>query len=191
MEDKPPQQCVIPIHKPSRKEYIFFFISGIALSFPFAYLSEQFTTFFPTPLQLAVLTLLLAPFLEELAKVFSLFYRHGETERSLVALGVIIGLGFGISELIVYVVFGGVPLIVRIPGVIFHASSAAITAYGIAKKNPLPYYLLAVFLHFANNFFALEPIGGVSVLFALLVLIVAYLLAWHYYHQASKTKMVV
>ena len=33
--------------------------------------------------------------------------------------------------------FMDVPWIVRIPGVIFHASSAAITAYGIAKKKPL------------------------------------------------------
>ena len=52
--------------------------------------------------------------------------------------------------------FWSVPFIVRIPGVIFHASSAGITAYGIAKKNPLPYYLISVVLHIANNFFAFE-----------------------------------
>ncbi len=103
--------------------------------------------------------IILAPFIEELAKVFPLFYRHGETERSIVTLGILIGLGFGISELVLYVAFLGVPLIDRIPGVIFHASSAAITAYGIAKKNPLPYYLLAVVLHVANNFFAYEVCG--------------------------------
>jgi RsiW-degrading membrane proteinase PrsW (M82 family) len=89
------------------------------------------------PLFLSIVVL--APFVEELVKVFPLFYRHGESERSLVILGILIGLGFGISELVLYVFFLGVPLVERIPGVIFHASSAAITAYGIAKKNPLPY----------------------------------------------------
>ena len=47
------------------------------------------------------------------------------------------------------------PPLARIPGIIFHASSATITAYGVAKKNPLPYYLIAVGLHVANNFFAI------------------------------------
>ena len=82
-----------------------------------------------------------------------MFYRHGETERTYVTLGILIGLGFGISEFVLYVFFFDVPFIVRIPGVIFHASSAAITAYGIAKKNPLPYYLISVMLHVTNNLF--------------------------------------
>ena len=33
--------------------------------------------------------MVLAPFIEELAKVFPLFYRHGETQRSLVTLGLL------------------------------------------------------------------------------------------------------
>jgi predicted membrane-bound dolichyl-phosphate-mannose-protein mannosyltransferase len=84
-----------------------------------------------------------------------------------------------------------VPWIVRIPGVIFHASSAAITAYGIAKKKPLPYYLVAVLLHAANNFFAIEAAAFLGVLAELLILITVYLLAWRFYHQASEEKMVV
>jgi hypothetical protein len=83
-----------------------------------------------------------------------------------------------------------VPLIVRIPGVIFHASSAAITAYGIAKKNPLPYYLISVLLHLANNFFAVVP-TVFSIFAQLLILIVTYLLAWRFYHQTSDEKIVV
>ena len=92
-------------------------------------------------------------------------------------LGVLIGLGFGISEFFLYVVFLHVPPIVRIPGVIFHASSASITAYGIAKKNPLPYYLISVALHAANNFFAIDKHSRLGVFVELLVVIVAYLLS--------------
>jgi RsiW-degrading membrane proteinase PrsW (M82 family) len=181
------RQCVIPLHKPSLKELIFFFASGVLVSIPFALFFSQFYFLFPSVLAVIIL----APFIEELAKVFPLFYRHGETERSLVTLGILIGLGFGISELVLYVAFLGAPLIDRVPGVIFHASSAAITAYGIAKKNPLPYYLLAVVLHVANNVFAYESEVAFGLFVELIVLIVVYLLAWRFYHQASKEKMVV
>jgi RsiW-degrading membrane proteinase PrsW (M82 family) len=180
------RQCVIPLHKPSLKELIFFFASGALVSIPFALFFSQFYPLFPS----ALAVIILAPFIEELAKVFPLFYRHGETERSLVTLGILIGLGFGISEFVLYVFFLDVSFVARLSGIIFHASSAAITAYGISKKNPLPYYLLAVVLHVANNFFAY--IGNVifSVLAELLVLITVYLLAWRFYHQASQEKMV-
>ncbi len=179
------RQCVIPLHKPSHKELIFFFISGILISFPFALVFEQLSSV----VSLALTIVVLAPFIEELAKVFPLFYRHGETERSIVTLGLLIGLAFGITELVLYVFLAGQPLIVRIPGLIFHSSWAAITAYGIAKKNPLPYYLIAVALHITINFFALEalPLG---LFVEIVVLVSAYLLAWRYYHQSSKEKIV-
>ncbi len=186
MGNEPLRQCVIPLHKPSRKELVFFFISGILVSVPMALFFSNVYPYVPV----LISTALIAPFVEELAKVFPLFYRHGETERSIVTLGVLIGLGFGISEFFLYVVFLGVPPIARVPGVIFHASSASITAYGIAKKNPLPYYLISVALHAANNFFALTSIG-VGVFVELLVVIVAYLLAWRFYHKASPEKIVV
>jgi RsiW-degrading membrane proteinase PrsW (M82 family) len=185
----PPEspRCVIPLHKPSTREYIFFFASGILVSIPFA---SFFETLYPTGFSVAFLIIVIAPLIEEIAKVFPLFYRHGETERSIVTLGLLIGLGFGIAELFEYVVLGGVPIIVRIPGIVFHASSATITAYGIAKKNPLPYYLIAVGLHVVNNFFALT--GDIlSVFVELLVLIVVYVLAWRYWHMARKDVIVV
>ena len=181
------RQCVIPLHKPSLKELTFFFASGILVSIPFALFFSQFYPLFPS----ALAVIILAPFVEELAKVFPLFYRHGETERSIVTLGILIGLGFGISEFVLYVFFLDVSFVARLSGVIFHASSAAITAYGIAKKNPLPYYLIAVVLHVANNLFAYTGDVTFGVLAELLVLIVVYLLAWRFYHQASKEKMVV
>jgi RsiW-degrading membrane proteinase PrsW (M82 family) len=186
MENEQPRQCVIPIHKPSSRELAFFFASGILVSVPMALFFSNVYPYVP----IIVSTALFAPFVEELAKVFPLFYRHGETERSIVTLGILTGLGFGISEFFLYVVFLDVPPIVRIPGVIFHASSASITAYGIAKKNPMPYYILSVALHAANNFFAVTSLG-LGVLVELLVVIVAYLSAWYFYHQASPEKIVV
>ncbi|MCW3995310.1 MAG: PrsW family intramembrane metalloprotease [Candidatus Bathyarchaeota archaeon] len=189
MENPPPPpeppQCVIPLHKPSLRELTFFFASGILVSVPFTLFLGQLYPFVPNALAVVVF----APFIEELAKVFPLFYRHGETERSIVTLGILIGLGFGISEFVLYVFVGGVPFFARIPGIVFHASSAGIVAFGIAKKNPLPFYLTAVFLHMVNNYFAVSgEIFGVFV--ALLVLLIAYYLAWKYYHQASKVKIV-
>ena len=194
METEPPRQCVIPLHKPTLRELAFFFSSGVLVSIPFALFFSQVYPLLPAALAVVVL----APFIEELAKVFPLFYRHGETERSHVVLGILIGLGFGISEFVLYVFFLGAPFLSRIPGIIFHASSAAITAYGLAKKNPLPYYMIAVMLHIANNFFAIAGniFSGFSaelliIASELLVIISVYLLAWRFYHKASREKIVV
>ena len=185
MENKPLQQCVIPIHKPSRKELVFFFISGIAVSVPFAIFFETVFPFSPV-----FLIAVMAPLVEELAKVFPLFYRHGETEYSIVTLGLLIGLGFGTAEFFEYILLLGTPIIASVPHIIFHASTATVTAYGVAKKNPLPFYLVAVALHIANNFFALTN-DFFSIIVQLVVLITIYLLAWRYYHMASKEKIVV
>ena len=186
MGEKLQLQCVIPIHKPNYKELAFFFSSGILVSIPFTLFFSQFYPFFPEALTIIIF----APFIEEIAKVFPLFYRHGETERSIVILGILIGLGFGISEFFLYTFLLDVPFFIRIPGIIFHASSAAITAYGIAKKKPLPFYLIAVALHLGNNFFAFTA-DIFSALAQLLILATVYALAWRYYHLASKEKMVV
>jgi RsiW-degrading membrane proteinase PrsW (M82 family) len=187
LEDQSKPECVIPLHKPNNREKAFFFISGLLVSVPFALFLAQFYDFLP----LLVSSAIIAPFIEELAKVFPLFYRHGETERSIVTLGILIGLGFGITEFFLYVILLGVPPLARIPGIIFHASSAGITAYGIAKKNPLPYYLIAVGLHVANNFVAIVGDLFFGVFVQIIVLVVVYYLAWYFYHRASKDKMIV
>jgi hypothetical protein len=98
-------------------------------------------------------------------------------------------LGFGVTELILYVFILNAPLISRVPGVIFHASSASITAYGIAKKKPLLFYLVAVSLHLANNLFALLDIF-LSVIPGIAIVIIAYLLAWRLYNRTSETVVV-
>ena len=184
---EPKRECVIPLHKPGTREKIFFFASGLLVSVPFALFFAQFYDFLP----LLISSAIIAPFIEELAKVFPLFYRHGETERSIVTLGILIGLGFGVTELVLYVFVLGVSPLDRIPGVVFHASSAGITAYGIAKKFPLPFYLIAVGLHVANNFFALIGDQFLGLIVQLLVLITVFYLAYYLYNKASKDKIVV
>ncbi len=179
--------CVIPIHKPDIKEKAFFLLSGLLVSVPFALFFSQFYAYLPVIWS----AVLFAPFIEELAKVYPLFYRHGETERSIVTLGILVGLGFGITELVLYVVVLGVPIIDRIPGVIFHASSASITAYGISKKRALPYYLLAVMLHMLINLVAFSSFLLFGLFVQVIIVITTFLLAWHFYHKASDEKVVI
>ena len=105
-----------------------------------------------------------APFIEEFSKIFPLYYRHGETQRSISNLALAVGLGFGMVELITYVAVVGVEILpFRLLGLLFHPASASIAAYGIATKRPLPYYALAVALHFSNNFLSLtNPLPIIS-----------------------------
>ena len=192
-EPAPPRQCVIHLHRPDTKELLFFFVSGILVSIPFALFFSNFYQFFPTVIYLVIL----APLVEELAKVFPLFYRHGETERTYVVLAALMGLGFGISEFVEYVFLFHVFFVYRIPGLIFHPSTAAITGFGLAKKNPRNYYALAVTLHGLNNLFAfaslyVNPAVGELLYFAdLLVLFITFFSAWRFYRQSSLEKMVV
>lgn len=111
-------------------------------------------------------TAIFTPFIEEFAKAYPLLYRHLEAEKSLFTLGFLGGLGFGISEFFVYVFTLGVPIQFRLMGILFHAASTSITAYGIANNMPVRFYITAVLLHFANNFSALFGpwwfIGGLA-----------------------------
>jgi hypothetical protein len=188
------QKVELPVHKPDVKEKIFFFLSGLLVSVPFTLFFSGFTDTLclalPEFLGSLCSTVLFAPFIEEFAKVFPLFYRHGETQRSIVNLAILTGLGFGITELALYVLVLGVSPVARVPGVIFHASSASITAYGIALKKPLVFYLIAVSLHLANNLFALLT-NVLSFVPVLTVLVIAYFLAWRFYGQTSKNVVVV
>jgi RsiW-degrading membrane proteinase PrsW (M82 family) len=189
------QKATISIHKPDIKEKTFFLISGLLVSVPFTLFFSEFSSSLcvAMPLLFAQVCSLVifAPFTEEFAKVFPLLYRHGETERSILDLGILVGLGFGVTEFVLYVFTLGASFIARVPGVIFHASSAGITAYGIAKKNPVPFYLISVAFHLANNLFALFS-DSFSFLYILgmLVLIATYLLAARLYRRTSETIVV-
>jgi RsiW-degrading membrane proteinase PrsW (M82 family) len=122
---------------------------------------------------------------EEFSKIFPLFYRHGETQRSIFTLALFVGLGFGIVEFITYVATYG-PLIIpnRIPGLFFHPASASISAYGVATKRPLPFYLAAVSLHFANNFLAVLAPPTVPSTF--IVLVITLFASWQLYNKTQE-----
>lgn len=94
---------------------------------------------------------LITPFLEEFAKAYPIMYRSDDNERSLVTLGSLVGLGFGIVESIQYISTGREPMIGRLLPTLFHAASTAIVAYGIAKDRPMRSYLASVTLHSLNN----------------------------------------
>ena len=186
------QKVTIKVHKPDIKEKFFFLGSGLLMSVPFTLFlsgfSDSLCVTFPLIVAQVCSIVIFTPFIEEVAKVFPLFYRHGETERSIVDLGILVGLGFGVTEYVLYVFTLGESFITRIPAIIFHASSTCITAYGIAKKKLLKYYLIAVAAHFANNLFAVFSSTGSLLYFpAITVLLATYLLAWRLYHQTSET----
>ena len=100
-------EVTIQLHKPRIRELLFFLLSGAVVSVPLTLFIEQnfanplitgFSTFDITIISVAIF----APFVEEFAKVFPLFYRHGETQRSIFTLALFVGIGFGIVEFITY-----------------------------------------------------------------------------------------
>jgi RsiW-degrading membrane proteinase PrsW (M82 family) len=176
------RSCTIPLHKPSLKEKLFFFSSGIIVSIPLASFFESFFALPLSPTYASVLTIaVVAPIIEEFGKAYPLFYRHGETKKSIMTLGFLVGLGFGIIEFLEYVLILQVPFIVRLPGIFFHAASTSIIGYGIANKKPTAFYVLAVSLHFANNIAALYA----PYEFLILVIFMATLYFWWYLYKET------
>lgn len=182
-------EMTIPIHRPNLKEKSFFFISGMTVSIPFTLytgaLIKQLCFVMPLLYSRLCSTAFITPLIEELAKAYPLFYRHGETEKSIFTLGFIGGLGFGVVEFMIYVLQLGAPIFPRLPPIFFHAASTSITAYGIAKNRPLWLYLVAVGLHAINN---------ISAIFGLLwltsgypLLLATFLIVWHLYRKTSDT----
>lgn len=146
-------------HHPKFTEQVFFFLSGglvASLLPPFYRKATEYlhkihvTNFYIGIIEASIF----APTLEEFAKSYPLFYRHGETEKSLFRLGFLSGLGFGLVEFFIYVLVHHVSVWERLPGLFFHATNTSIVAFGIGKNHILRYYGFAVFLHFLNNFTA-------------------------------------
>jgi len=182
-------KAIVPLHKPASKEKFFFFISGIMSSIPLTLFINTFADYLLVALPRFYASLLsavvFAPFIEEFSKAFPLFYRHGETERTFITLGFLVGLGFGIFEFFTYIILLGAPIPGRIPAVFLHPMSTSITGYGIATKRTAWFYLLAVALHFSFNFSALffqflPNIGIVA------VLVTAFILLWRFYNKTSE-----
>jgi hypothetical protein len=178
----------IPIHRPKIQEKLFFLLSGVIVSIPLTSFIYAFPdlvlSLIPKTLAATLVALLLAPLVEEFSKAYPLFYRHAETERSIFTLGFLVGMGFGIVELVEYVVFLQVPILLRLPGVFFHASTTSIVAFGIAKKRPGSFYLTAVALHLSNNllatFWPLYLFGGPAIIG------LTYFLCWFLYQKTEE-----
>ena len=140
----------------------FFFLSGVLISIPLTLHVRKFVDpllfkipifrgqrwILIEPIRIALFT----PFLEEFAKAYPIMYRSDDNKRSLVTLGFLVGLGFGIAESIMYISRGETSIITRVllPS-LFHAASTAIVAYGIAKDRPIRSYLASVTLHSLHN----------------------------------------
>jgi hypothetical protein len=178
----------IPIHRPKIQEKLFFLLSGMIVSIPltsFIYaFPDLLLSLLPETMAATLVAVLFAPLVEEFSKAYPLFYRHAETERSIFTLGFLVGMGFGIVELVEYVVFLQVPILLRLPGVFFHASTTSIVAFGIAKKRPIPFYLIAVALHLSNNllaaFWPLYLFGGPAIIG------LTYFLCWFFYQKTEE-----
>jgi RsiW-degrading membrane proteinase PrsW (M82 family) len=162
------------------KERAFFFLSGIVVGVPVALFFESISSLYFTSLGVATI---IAPLIEEFAKADPLFFRYEKPAKSLMRLGLLSGLGFGLAEFVVYVNLG-VPFLLRIPAIGFHAAGTAIIGYGIFRHKAVQYYFISVVLHFVNNFFAaLGPLwllGGIGATLA------SYYLAWRFYREAAK-----
>ncbi|HUS77168.1 MAG TPA: hypothetical protein VM050_00685 [Patescibacteria group bacterium] len=182
---------IVGVHVPSKTEMAFFFVSGMIVSVPMTLFSGPFTNglCFVLPLFYAQVcsTGLVTPLVEEFAKAYPLFYRHGESGRSLYTMGFLTGLSFGVVEFIIYVLQFRAAIPFRVVAVVFHASTASLTAYGIWREQPFRYYILAVARHTANNFSSffgnwwyVGGLGGFAV---------AAFLSWTRYQEVQSVQM--
>jgi len=161
-------------------ERLFFFLSGLVVGVPVALFFESISHLWFTTLGVATLV---APIVEEFAKADPLFFRHERTGRSLMILGLLSGFGFGVAEFIAYV-YSGVPFLIRLPAVAFHAAGTSIVGYGVYKRETFRYYVLAVGLHFLNNLFG--SLGWLWLTGGLGATLTSYYLAWTLYRRVSK-----
>ncbi len=187
-------EVIIQRHKPDASEKLFFFACGVIISVPLTLFIYQYTDSLLIGLDPFTIALIsrafFAPLIEEFSKAYPLFYRHGETQRSLFDLAILVGSGFGIVELLTYVSVLGTPIIYRLPGLFFHPASTSIVAYGIATKRPLPFYLFTVLLHFANNFLALTLTELFPLVSSIFVVAIAVFTSWQL-RTRTKEKIVI
>ena len=179
------KEISIPVHEPNLKEKIFFLFSGILTSVTLTLFIGNFTDTLCIALPILYANIcsiaIFTPFVEELSKAYPLFYRHGETTRSLFTLGFFVGLGFGFTEFLLYVFALNQPILLRLPAIIFHAASTSITAYGIGTKRPLIFYLTSVALHFAINFASI--FSDLWIIVGPTALSITFLLSWILYKK--------
>lgn len=175
-------------YKGNLSTYIWSFLQGLIGSVFLTVIFENIARGFLVDLfrnELAgfILLVIVAPIVEEYFKIYPLFRRRAESPETLIIFGFLIGLGFGVSEFLIYVLLAKVPVLVRLPGLFFHGASAAIATMGLVKNNLAKYYLIAVILHAAVNFFA--ELGQVYILGGLGSVILTYILAYNFYRVAE------
>lgn len=183
-----PKQCIIPIHRPTSREMLFFFLCGVIMSISITFfissLLEPTLVGLPALSAEVIFIAVFPGFIEEFSKIFPLYYRHAETQRSILNLAIMVGLGFALVELFEYVLLMGTPVIVRIPGLFFHPATTTISAYGIVTKRPLPFYLLAASLHFSTNLFAILTPFPFSLQFIFIAITIY--LAYSFYNRSKE-----
>jgi len=161
------------------KERVFFFLSGIIVGVPVALFFESISDLYFTSFGAVTI---MAPLIEEFAKADPLFFRYERPAKTLMRLGLLSGLGFGLAEFAVYVSLG-TPFLLRIPAIGFHAAGTGIIGYGVSRQKTIQYFFLSVALHFLNNLFAgfgdLWLVGGIGATLA------SYYLAWRFYRKAT------
>ncbi len=173
------------IHRLELGKKSFFFISGMIISIPLTiYIQKFVNNLLLTSLRRIFYirlcsTVIFAPFIEEFAKAYPLLYRHGDTKRSFFTLGLLVGLGFGVSEFFYYVLQRGATICSRLPCIFHHAATTSITAYGIKRNRPFWPYLIAVTLHSLNN---LAGIYGLLFLISGYPILIATFLIAYYLH---------
>ena len=118
-----------------------------------------------------LMVVVIAPFVEEFAKIFGLFRisRFIDHPRSGLVLGAAVGLGFAATENMLYegsallgggvVLFLTTALIRSFSSTLMHGSATSMSGYGVARskfegRSWVPYYLLAVVMHATFNLFA-------------------------------------
>ena len=185
------RKMVLSVHKPTLKEKIFFLLAGLLVSVPFTVFFSDFSNslcdFMPFLYAQFCSIVLLAPFIEEFAKVFPLLYRHGENERSIMNLGILTGLGFGITEFVLYTFVLGAPFFSRLPGIVFHSASTGITTYGIIKKQPFRFYFFSAILHSINNLVSIFSTSiQLLISVSIINLVLTYYCAWNFYNKTSE-----
>lgn len=91
-------EATIQLHKPEADELLFFFFCGVVISVPLTLFIYQYTNSLLVGLDPFTIALIssafFAPVIEEFSKAYPLFYRHGETERSIFNLALLVGIGF-------------------------------------------------------------------------------------------------
>lgn len=176
---------IIKPHQIGWKEKTFFLISGIVVSIPITIflgaLSRGLYDFLPVLYTQIISIVIFAPLIEEFSKAYPLFYRYSLSERSLFILGFLVGLGFGITEFILYVFVYGAPFYIRLPALFFHAASTSLVAYGIARNKAVQYYLLAVLLHLGANLMAVAE----QIIPVIVITVFTYFLSWITYRKTT------